>query len=64
MTIDDYIAKRNEIQLTAEAKGIKAGREQWTRLGIANRHISRVLEGILSLTPAIETEIQRCLDNA
>ncbi len=60
-TIDDYIAERNAIQLKAEAAGDEAGATQWTNLGVANRHIERILKGELSLTPGVAGEIQKCL---
>lgn len=62
MTIDDYIAKRNTIQLDAEMRG--AGDAMWRRLGVANRHITRVLDGTLNLTPVVEREIVSCLEMA
>jgi hypothetical protein len=61
MTLDDYIAERNRIQLEAEAIGEEAGIERWVRLGVANRHIQRIIYGKLSLTPAVEEEIVECL---
>jgi len=63
-SIDDYIDRRNEIQLRAEAKGNAAGAAKWTELGVANRHIARVLEGTLPLTPELEHEIESCLRRA
>jgi hypothetical protein len=36
----------------------------WRRLGVANRHIQRVLDGTLLLTPAVAAEIERCLEEA
>ena len=62
MTIDDYIVERNRIQLAAENQ--EKGAECWTKLGVANRHIDRVLTGQLELTPAVEDEIIRCLNEA
>lgn len=68
MTIDDYIQQRNELQLIAEDtcsySSIDCADEMWVRLGVANRHIERVLTGQLPLTPGLEEEIQRCLDDA
>lgn len=60
--IDHYISRRNEIQLRAENISEEAGRQMWQRLGVANRHIDRVLTGQLPLTPSVAGEIERCLD--
>ena len=49
MTIDDYIERRNEIYLAAEAEGEAEGDRAWAELGVANRHIDRVLGGVLPL---------------
>jgi len=62
--IDQYIRRRNEIQLKAEQEGETEGRIMWSRLGVANRHIERVLGGALVLTPAVEAEINRCFEFA
>ncbi len=62
MTIDDYINKRNEIQLEAESRGEETGRRCWAELGVANRHIEAVLRGDLTLTPGVRSEIERCLE--
>ena len=62
-TIDDYIAERNEIQLRAENKSYDEGTRCWTELGVANRHIERVLNGVLPLR-IVENEIAQCLDRA
>jgi len=63
-TIDDYVAKRNEIQLEAENIGDDAAAKMWSRLGVANRHIERVVSGRLELTPAVAAEIERCFEYA
>jgi hypothetical protein len=34
--------------------------ECWQRMGIANRHLQRIEIGLLSLTPGVEQEINRC----
>ena len=59
--IDRYIQRRNDIQLMAETEGDGLARECWTRLGVANRHIRRVLAGVLPLTPGLVYEIDSCL---
>lgn len=59
MTIDDYIEQRNEIQLKAEALGKETADKCWAELGVANRHIERVLNGELRLA-VVESEIQQC----
>lgn len=56
-TIDDYIERRNAIQLQAENKDEDTAKRCRIELGVANRHIARVLEGTLSLT-AVESEIE------
>jgi hypothetical protein len=60
MTIDDYIEQRNAIQFKAEAISEEIAAKCWIELGVANRHIERVLNGLLSL-PIVEQEIIRCL---
>lgn len=63
-TIDDYIEQRNAIQLRAEALGEERARSTWLKLGVANRHISRIVSGQLILSPQVEWEIQKCLERA
>ena len=60
-TIDDFIEERNNIVFDAEGCGV--GAECWIRLGVANRHIGRVLDGVFQLTPGIEKEMQRCMQD-
>ena len=70
MTIDDYIEQRNELYLKAEsvdsATGTPFGKKGpladliWTELGVANRHIERVLNGKIKLK-FVEKEIDACL---
>lgn len=60
-TIDDYINERNAIQLKAEAIADSCGARCWAIMGVANRHIARVVEGILPLLPMVEKEIQQSL---
>jgi hypothetical protein len=62
LTIDELIDRRNECQLKAEAISEQAGADRWTALGLANRHIARVLENELPLTPGLENEILKCID--
>ncbi|MDE1871811.1 MAG: hypothetical protein KGI06_06255 [Candidatus Micrarchaeota archaeon] len=59
-TIDDYIERRNAIQLRAENRSKEAADRTWIELGVANRHIQRVLDGVLKL-PMVEVEIEKCL---
>jgi len=61
MTIDDYIEQRNAIQFKAELISEEAAAARWIELGVANRHIERVLAGEMQLTPAVEYEIADCL---
>lgn len=72
MTIDDYIAQRNEIQLSAEPgnewnkianryEAWEFASRAWGELGVANRHIERVLDGTLRLNQC-EKEIVQCLE--
>lgn len=60
LTIYDYIEQRNDIQLKAETLGKELSDLCWTELGVANRHIERVLNGVLPLR-FVEGEIIRCL---
>ena len=64
MTIDDLIQKRNQIQLTAETISEDIAQECWIKLGVANRHLERVIGGVFSLFPALEAEIDCCLMRA
>jgi hypothetical protein len=57
MTIDDYIAERNKILLSME--DTPDADRCWVELGVANRHIGRVLDGTLRLE-AVEAEINQC----
>lgn len=63
MGIDDLIKRRNNIALVAENHDDEnvAG-DCWARLGVANRHIERVLEEVEPFTPGVEREIVQCLD--
>ena len=66
-TIDEYIARRNELQLRCEDMPISEARKQEffnNDLGTANRHIARVLEGTIPFVPSVEGEIFRCLQSA
>lgn len=58
--IDGYIERRNAIQLRAENRSKEEADKTWAELGVANRHITRVIEGILPL-PLAESEIENCL---
>ena len=58
-TIDDYIEERNAIQLKAEPLGDKEANKCWAELGVANRHITRVLDGMFELGD-VEKEIEAC----
>jgi hypothetical protein len=58
MILEDYIQRRNTIQLRAETRG--DGARCWTELGVANRHIERVVMGTLKLQQ-VEPEIVACL---
>ncbi len=60
MTIDDYIERRNAIQLRAEPLGKETADRCWTELGVANRHIERVLDGVFPMVPGVEREIVQC----
>lgn len=60
MTIDEYIERRNALQLRAENVDKETADRCWIELGVANRHIQRVLDGILTLN-FVEDEIERCL---
>jgi hypothetical protein len=72
MTIDDYIDRRNEIQLHFEPgnpgnphegrlPAEKFANEVFAELGVANRHIARVLDGVLPLS-AVAREIEQCFE--
>lgn len=60
--IDEFINRRNQIQFRAEDLG--KGDECWQMLGIANRHIDRLLDAELPLTQAVQSEIENCLNRA
>ena len=61
MTIDDYIAQRNEIYFDALSKYEQFGELVWSELGVANRHIERVVKGTFQLH-MVEREIVACLE--
>lgn len=61
MTIDDYIKRRNGIQRKANTLNESVSKSCWARMGVANRHIDRVLSGKLELAPGVEWEIERSL---
>ncbi len=53
--------RRADIQIRGENAG--KGDECWIRLGVANRHLRRVSDGVLKLSPGVEREITRCFDD-
>lgn len=59
MTIDDYIKQRNDIQLRAEGISKEVADRCWTELGVANRHIERVVDEVLPLH-IVSNEIESC----
>ena len=59
-SIDNWIEERNKIQLNAESVSDEFAKQIWISLGVANRHIARVLNGDLDLVPAVEQEIEAC----
>lgn len=64
-TVDTLIEQRNAIYLRAENSGVDGAADRcWQMLGVANRHIDRVLSNVLKLTPAVEAEITHCLERA
>ena len=60
MTIDDYIERRNKIIFSADAISKDFADKIWTELGVANRHIQRVISGVC-LLHFVENEIRECL---
>jgi hypothetical protein len=60
VTIEDYIEKRNEIVFSAESVNKELADVVWTELGVANRHIERVIDGVYPLQ-FVEKEIDTCL---
>lgn len=60
MTIEDYAEERNIIFFTAQSLGKEFEDRIWTELGVANRHINRVVNGVISLQ-FVEREIEKCL---
>lgn len=60
MTIDDYIERRNKIILSADAISKDFADRIWVELGVANRHIQRVISGAC-LLHFVENEIKECL---
>ena len=61
-TIDYWVGARNEVQFEAEAVSESMAKTCWKRLGVINRHITRVVSGLIPLTPGLEKEMQDCLD--
>ncbi len=62
--IDALIEQRNAVSLEAEAISDGMGAAVDVRLGVANRHINRVLTNQTALTPGIEAEIVRSIVSA
>jgi hypothetical protein len=62
-TIDYWVGARNEVQFEAEAVSESMAKTCWERLGVINRHITRVVSGLIPLTPGLEKEMQDCLDH-
>jgi hypothetical protein len=60
-SIDEYIEQRNDIQLRAESLSKELADLCWIELGVANRHIERVVDEVLPLR-FVENEIARCLE--
>jgi len=61
LDFDKLCERRADIQVRAENAG--KGDECWTRLGVANRHLQRVSDGVFKLSPGIEREIVRCFED-
>lgn len=59
MTIDEYAEERNNIFFSAQALGKHFDDVIWTELGVANRHISRVLNDAVPMR-MVEGEIESC----
>jgi hypothetical protein len=57
-TFDQLCERRADIQIRGESIG--KGDECWERLGVANRHLQRLSDGIFKLSPAIAHEITNC----
>lgn len=57
-SINEYITRRNDIALRAERSSEEIGNLAWTKLGPANRHISRVVAGEMEFVPAVADEIE------
>lgn len=64
MTIEQWIERRNALQIRAEGRGSTMAETCWARLGILNRHITRVVSGQMALTEGLEREMAMCLDDA
>ncbi len=57
-SLDDLVERRNSLQIASQDSDA-----MWQRLGIANRHITRVVNGILTIEQT-RHEIVDCLDRA
>lgn len=60
-TIDEYAEERNGIFVQALNIDETFSDKIWTELGVANRHISRVIEETLPLR-VVTDEIEKCFD--
>lgn len=57
-TLDELIERRNGlVRLSGDSE------EMWQRLGVANRHIERVVNGTF-ICASVRGEITACLDSA
>lgn len=62
--IDEVVNARNEIQFRAEDISEEVAKHCWSELGVANRHIERLISGELKFSPAVAAEIQKSFERA
>jgi len=60
-SLDDYIEERNRLFLAALSISNTFSDRIWTELGVANRHINRLIKGTLQLN-MVRQEMDRCFE--
>lgn len=55
--LDELIERRNAIQIASGDSD-----RCWQMLGVANRHIMRVIDGEFTMTPGVLRDIERCFE--
>jgi len=60
--IDLLISRRNDLQFQAENINEVTAEKCWTLLGVANRHIERLVGKTLPFSNSIKFEVEKCFE--